>query len=258
MVMDMRSAEFTKYAANAMLATRISFMNELANLADQVGVDIEMVRQGIGSDSRIGHSFLYAGIGYGGSCFPKDLAALQRTAFQNGEILEILRAVENVNERQKFVLFEKINKRFSSKLRGMCFAIWGLAFKPDTDDLREAPSRTIIRALIEAGAHVRVYDPAAMEEAKACLASDLADFPDAIGRITFCASPEETAVGAQALVIVTEWKVFRGPDLDALKMLLVNPIIFDGRNLYHPEFLRRKGFEYYSIGRDSVGKVKPA
>ncbi len=247
--MDVKSAEFTKYAANAMLATRISFMNELANLADKIGVDIEMVRQGIGSDTRIGYSFLYAGTGYGGSCFPKDVQALQRTAIENGQELQILAAVENVNQRQKLVLVEKIKNRFGGGLRDKCFAIWGLAFKPDTDDMREAPSREIIRALIKAGANVRLYDPVAAREAKKALELDLADDPHALDSVVFCNSSMEAAASADALVILTEWKVFRGPDFAGLKDALANPVIFDGRNLYDPALLKDQGFEYYPIGR---------
>ncbi len=252
--MDRRSAEFTKYAANAMLATRISFMNELANLADRVGVDIEMVRQGIGSDTRIGYSFLYAGTGYGGSCFPKDVHALQRTALENGLELSILKSVDVVNGRQKRVLFEKIKGRFGGNLAGMRFAIWGLAFKPETDDMREAPSREIIRLLIEAGASISAYDPVAADEAKRLVRADLSDIEGGYERIRFCGTPHEAVVGADALVIVTEWKAFRGPDFGALKQALVHPVIFDGRNLYDPSYLAQQGFEYFAIGR---GTGKP-
>ncbi len=247
--MDRRSAEFTKYAANAMLATRISFMNEMANLADRVGVDIEMVRQGIGADTRIGYSFLYAGTGYGGSCFPKDVNALQRTAVENGLELSILKAVNSVNARQKRVLFEKIRSRLGPDLGGMRFAVWGLAFKPETDDMREAPSRELIRLLIEAGAEINAYDPVAMDEARRLLKLDLSGIEDGYERINFCNTPHEAAHGADALVIVTEWKAFRGPDFSALKQELLRPIIFDGRNLYDPTYLRQQGFEYFAIGR---------
>ncbi len=250
--MDRRSAEFTKYAANAMLATRISFMNELANLADRVGVDIEMVRQGIGSDTRIGYSFLYAGTGYGGSCFPKDVQALRRTAAENGQDLEILQAVERVNDRQKLVLVDKIKTRFGDDLSGLSFAVWGLAFKPETDDMREAPSRVIIRALLEAGATVRAFDPVAMREAAEHLSADLADMPGAIKNINFCSSAMAAADKADALVIVTEWKAFRGPDFAVLKALMNNALIFDGRNLYEPSRMRNLGFEYHPIGRDMI------
>ena len=250
--MDVRSAEFTKYAANAMLATRISFMNELANLADEVGVDIEMVRQGIGSDARIGYSFLYAGTGYGGSCFPKDVQALQKTAAENGQVLQILNAVEVVNQRQKLILVDKIKKRFGSDLTGKAFAIWGLAFKPETDDMREAPSRNIIRSLIDAGASVRAYDPVALDEARKFLKQDFADIPEAFEKVTFCNTQMETVSGADALVIVTEWKAFRGPDFGALKSNLSTPVIFDGRNLYDPQNLKDLGIEYFPVGRSRL------
>ncbi len=250
--MDLRSAEFTKYAANAMLATRISFMNELANLADQVGVDIEMVRQGIGSDTRIGYSFLYAGTGYGGSCFPKDVRALQQTATDNGLDLKILQAVEEVNNSQKQILIEKIRKRFGSNLAGKTFAIWGLAFKPETDDMREAPSREVIRQLLGAGANVRAYDPIASVEALRCLQLDMAGVPGGIDRVGICSSPMEAAAGADALVIVTEWKAFRGQDFGVLKDTLLSPVIFDGRNLFDPGTMAGHGFEYHSIGRDKA------
>ncbi|HEX7635901.1 MAG TPA: UDP-glucose/GDP-mannose dehydrogenase family protein [Noviherbaspirillum sp.] len=247
--MDVRSAEFTKYAANAMLATRISFMNELANLADKVGADIEAVRHGIGSDPRIGYSFLYAGCGYGGSCFPKDVQALERTARDFGQDLLILRAVEEVNHHQKHVLGKKIIERFGQSLDGRHFAVWGLAFKPNTDDMREASSRVLLRQLIERGATVAVHDPVAMTEAKRVLALDFADSVDALSRIRFCDSPMETLRDADALAIVTEWKAFRSPDFDQVKSLLKAPVIFDGRNLYEPSVMGDAGFEYHGIGR---------
>ncbi len=245
--MDVRSAEFTKYAANAMLATRISFMNELANLADEVGVDIEAVRHGIGSDPRIGHSFLYAGAGYGGSCFPKDVQALERTARQYGQDLLILRAVEAVNDRQKVVLGNKVTQRFGKDLTGKHFAIWGLAFKPNTDDMREAPARVLLRELLEAGATVAVYDPVAMAEAKRVLELDFN--VEQLARIRFASNPMDTLSNAEALVIVTEWKAFRSPDFDQIKAKLKNPIIFDGRNLFEPQLMAENGFEYHGIGR---------
>jgi UDPglucose 6-dehydrogenase len=245
--MDVRSAEFTKYAANAMLATRISFMNELANLADNVGVDIEAVRHGIGSDPRIGHSFLYAGCGYGGSCFPKDVQALERTAHEYGQDLLILKAVEAVNNRQKHVLGKKIVARFGSDLSGKHFALWGLAFKPNTDDMREASSRVLVRELIERGASVAVYDPVAMVEAQRVFALDVAS--DSFGRIRFADSPMDALDGADALAIVTEWKTFRSPDFELVKAQLKAPVIFDGRNLYEPEVMADAGFEYHGIGR---------
>jgi UDPglucose 6-dehydrogenase len=245
--MDVRSAEFTKYAANAMLATRISFMNELANLADQVGVDIEAVRHGIGSDPRIGHSFLYAGAGYGGSCFPKDVQALERTARQYDQDLLILRAVEAVNDRQKLVLGQKVVASFGEDLSGRHFAVWGLAFKPNTDDMREAPARVLLRQLIDRGATVAVYDPVAMAEAKRVLALDFS--AEHLARIGFAASPMGALEQADALVIVTEWKAFRSPDFDQVKARLKQPIIFDGRNLFEPEQMAENGIEYHGIGR---------
>ncbi len=247
--MDVRSAEFTKYAANAMLATRISFMNELANLADKVGADIEAVRHGIGSDPRIGYSFLYAGCGYGGSCFPKDVQALERTARDHDQDLLILRAVEEVNLHQKQVLGRKILARFGEDLSGRHFAIWGLAFKPNTDDMREAPSRVLLGQLLDAGASVAVYDPVAMAEAKRVLALDFAAQPDALERIRFSDSPMEALQDADALAIVTEWKTFRSPDFERVKSLLKAAIIFDGRNLFEPEVMADVGFEYHGIGR---------
>jgi UDPglucose 6-dehydrogenase len=253
--MDVRSAEFTKYAANAMLATRISFMNELANLADRVGADIEAVRHGIGSDPRIGYSFLYAGCGYGGSCFPKDVQALERTARDFGQDLLILRAVEAVNDKQKHVLGKKIVKRFGEDLAGRHFAVWGLAFKPNTDDMREASSRVLIGELIQRGASVAVYDPVAMEEAKRCLTLDFADAPQALQKIRFAGSPMDALTDADALAIVTEWKAFRSPDFDQVKRLLKAPVIFDGRNLFEPSTMSEAGFEYHGIGRSVLTKA---
>jgi UDPglucose 6-dehydrogenase len=245
--MDVRSAEFTKYAANAMLATRISFMNELANLADQVGADIEAVRQGIGSDPRIGYSFLYAGAGYGGSCFPKDVQALERTARQYDQELLILQAVEAVNDRQKQVLGQKVVARFGADLAGKHFAVWGLAFKPNTDDMREAPARELLRELVGRGASVAVYDPVAMAEAKRVLALDLP--ADQFARVRFAASPMDALAGAEALVIVTEWKAFRSPDFEQIKESLKQPVIVDGRNLFDPRLMTEIGIEYHGIGR---------
>jgi UDPglucose 6-dehydrogenase len=241
LVMDVRSAELTKYAANAMLATRISFMNELANLADRLGADIESVRQGIGSDPRIGWHFLYPGVGYGGSCFPKDVKALQHTAQRAGTDLLVLSAVEAANDAQKKLLVGKIVARFGSDLSGRRFAIWGLAFKPNTDDMREAPSRVVIAALVQLGATICAYDPVAMDEAKRLLA----DTP----RVTFATSPLAACDGADALVVVTEWKEFRSPDFDMLQRRMKQPVIFDGRNLYEPDVVRAAGFEHVSIGR---------
>jgi len=247
--MDVKSAELTKYAANAMLATRISFMNELANLADVVGADIEAVRQGIGSDSRIGYGFLYSGTGYGGSCFPKDVSALSKTALEHGRDLKILQAVEAVNEAQKTILVEKIEKRFGADLKNRKFAIWGLAFKPNTDDMREAPSRVIIAELVKRGASVVAYDPVAMPEAAHCFEVDFAHNPEGRKRISMVDQPMDALEGCDALVIVTEWKAFRSPDFDLLKQKLKTPIIFDGRNLYEPQAMQELGFEYQGIGR---------
>ena len=241
MFMDVRSAELTKYAANAMLATRISFMNELALLAERLGADIEHVRRGIGSDPRIGYDFLYPGCGYGGSCFPKDVQALQRTGRDNGQELHILGAVERVNKLQKGVLLDKIAKRFKDDLKGRHFALWGLAFKPNTDDMREAPSRVLIEGLWQKGATVSAYDPVAMQEAERIYGND--------SRIRFAGTPSAALAGADALVIVTEWKVFRSPDFGAIKTQLKNPVIFDGRNLYDPAFIKSEGIEYFPIGR---------
>jgi UDPglucose 6-dehydrogenase len=240
MVMDVRSAELTKYAANAMLATRISFMNELANLAEKLGCDIEEVRKGIGSDPRIGYQFLYAGIGYGGSCFPKDVKALLHTAAGAGSALPLLEAVETVNAEQKRVLARKIKKRFG-KLAGKRIAVWGLAFKPNTDDMREAPSRVLIEELLADGATVCAYDPVAMTAAKA----ELADLKG----VSYADSPIAALDGADALAVVTEWKEFRSPDFDEIKKRLKTPAIFDGRNLYEPADLKRAGLEYYPVGR---------
>ncbi|WER46779.1 UDP-glucose/GDP-mannose dehydrogenase family protein [Cupriavidus sp. WKF15] len=250
--MDVRSAEFTKYAANSMLATRISFMNELANLADEVGADIELVRMGIGSDPRIGYSFLYAGAGYGGSCFPKDVQALMRTAEEYGKPMRVLEAVEAVNGAQKQVLGDKVVRRFGDDLSGRTFALWGLAFKPNTDDMREAPSRVLARELISRGATLRTHDPVSMDEARRALEADLADIPGGIDRISFHTGQMETLDGADALVIVTEWKVFRSPDFEQIKRRLKTPVIFDGRNLYEPEAMAQTGIEYHAIGRSGA------
>ncbi len=253
--MDVRSAEFTKYAANAMLATRISFMNELANLADRVGADIEAVRHGIGSDPRIGYSFLYAGCGYGGSCFPKDVQALERTARDFGQDLLILRAVEAVNNKQKHVLGKKIVARFGEDLAGKHFALWGLAFKPNTDDMREASSRVLIGELVKRGASVAVYDPVAMPEARRVLALDFEAEPAALQRVRFADSPTDALQSADALAIVTEWKAFRSPDFEQVKRQLKEPVIFDGRNLFEPATMAEAGFEYHGIGRSVLTRA---
>lgn len=239
--MDIRSAELTKYAANAMLATKISFMNELANLAERLGADIERVRIGIGADPRIGYHFIYPGCGYGGSCFPKDVKALERTARDNGYQAELLRAVEAVNERQKHLLFAKITRHFGTDLRGRTIALWGLAFKPNTDDMREAPSRTLIESLWDAGARVQAHDPAAMEEAQRIYGKR--------DDLILCKSPMEAVQNADALAIATEWNIFRSPDFAALKSALKQPVIFDGRNLYNPQLMAQEGFSYYAVGR---------
>ncbi len=240
-VMDIRSSELTKYAANAMLATKISFMNELANIAERLGADIEKVRVGIGSDPRIGYSFIYPGTGYGGSCFPKDVQALIRSAHEVGHAPDILDAVQSVNRHQKEVLVHKMRRHFGDELQGRAFALWGLAFKPNTDDMREAPSRTIIDLLLNAGAQVRAYDPVAAGEARR-LYADRKGF-------SVAKNAYEAADGADALCIVTEWQEFRSPDFDRLREILKSPLIFDGRNLYDPAMLSRFGFTYHGIGR---------
>ena len=241
-IMDIRSAELTKYAANAMLATRISFMNELANLAEKLGADIESVRKGIGSDARIGYDFLYSGAGYGGSCFPKDVKALIKTAATDAGItMQVLTAVEAANDAQKHVLGNKVKARFGDNLSGKHFAIWGLAFKANTDDMREATSREVIKDLLVAGATITAYDPVAMPEAKHC-------FPGQVG-LRYAVNQTAALEGADALIIVTEWKEFRSPDFDTLKAKLKAPIIFDGRNMYDPHAVRGLGFEYLAIGR---------
>jgi UDPglucose 6-dehydrogenase len=239
MVMDVRSAELTKYAANAMLATRISFMNELANLAESLDADIESVRRGIGSDSRIGYGFLYSGAGYGGSCFPKDVKALVRTAARFGHDLKVLNAVESANALQKLVLVRKICKAFGENLRGLRFAIWGLAFKPNTDDMREAPSRIIVKELIDRGASIVAYDPVAMKEAKRVITEPI-DYAD---------DPMQALTGADALVIATEWKEFRSPDFQIMAQRLKSKRVFDGRNMYEPTVVKRAGLIYEGIGR---------
>lgn len=241
LVMDIRSAEFTKYAANSMLATRISFMNELALVAEKVGADIELVRKGIGSDPRIGYQFLYAGTGYGGSCFPKDVNALIATAREAGVHHGVLSAVAEANNRQKHVLVDKVVCHFGGDLSGIQFAIWGLAFKPGTDDMREAPSVVIIEALTQRGARIRAYDPAAMPSAQRVLGH--------LRGIEFVEDPVSALTGSDALIVVTEWKEFKSPDFDAIRSQLKNPLIFDGRNLYEPEMMRNLGIQYHGIGR---------
>ena len=240
-VMDIRSAELTKYAANAMLATRISFMNELALLAERLGADIEQVRRGIGRDPRIGSQFLYAGAGYGGSCFPKDVKALIRSASDVGQTLQVLTAVESANDQQKRVLSRKVIARFGEDLAGRRFALWGLAFQPDTDDMREAPSRVVVADLLSRGAEVVAHDPVAMDEARRVFGE--------LPGLSYAPGPMEALEGADALVVVTEWKAFRSPDFERIAQLLRQPVIFDGRNLFDPARLREAGFEYFPIGR---------
>jgi UDPglucose 6-dehydrogenase len=239
--MDIRSAELTKYAANSLLATKISFMNEISNLAERLGADIEAVRKGIGSDPRIGYHFIYPGCGYGGSCFPKDVQALARTAHDCGYEAKLLNAVETVNYAQKHVLFDKISHYFNGDLNGKTIAIWGLSFKPNTDDMREAPSRTVMEDLWKAGAKVQAYDPEAMEETQRI-------YGDQDG-LLLCGTKEQAMKGADALVICTEWKEFRSPDFEQVKSTIREPVIFDGRNLYEPEMVQRYGLVYYAIGR---------
>ena len=241
MVMDVRSAELTKYAANAMLATRISFMNEMANLAEALGADIEQVRRGIGADPRIGYHFLYPGAGYGGSCFPKDVQALVNTAAENALPMRVIEAAEAANHAQKFRLSEKLVARYGEDLSGRRIALWGLSFKPNTDDMREAPSLTVIAELTRRGATVRAYDPVAMHEAARVL--------DGKPGVSFATDMYDALDGADALLIATEWKVFRAPDFDRVKALLKTPLIIDGRNLYTPADVRAQGFEYSGIGR---------
>ncbi|MGM7761922.1 UDP-glucose dehydrogenase family protein [Yersinia enterocolitica] len=241
LIMDIRSAELTKYAANGMLATKISFMNEIANIAEGVGADIEKVRQGIGSDSRIGYHFIYSGCGYGGSCFPKDIQALIRTAEGCGYQPQLLQAVEQINHQQKFKLVEFIQQHFDSQLAGKTLALWGLAFKPNTDDMREAPSRILMEALWKAGVTIQAYDPEAMDEAQRIYG--------ARDDLRLMGTKESALQGADALIICTEWQNFRAPDFDMIKARLKQPVIFDGRNLYDPERLNSRGFTYYGIGR---------
>jgi UDPglucose 6-dehydrogenase len=242
LVMDPESAELTKYAANAMLASRISFINEIARLCEKVGADVSQVRRAVGADRRIGHAFLFPGVGYGGSCFPKDIRALARTARDAGLELKIVEAIEEVNEDQKLFLLSKIRRHFDDDLNGKTVALWGLAFKPRTDDMREAPSLSLVRGLVRAGARVRAYDPEATREAKAQL-------KDVDGHITYCRKSYEACDGADALVLVTEWNEFREPDFERIKKLLRRPVVFDGRNIYNPETLKELGFAYFGVGR---------
>ncbi|MEX0362093.1 MAG: UDP-glucose/GDP-mannose dehydrogenase family protein, partial [Allomuricauda sp.] len=240
--MDVRSAEMTKYVANAMLATKISFMNEISNICELVGADVNKVRVGIGSDSRIGYSFIYPGSGYGGSCFPKDVKALKKTAQEHGYSARIIGAVEDVNDDQKFVIAKKVVNRFGEDLKGKTFAVWGLAFKPQTDDMREAPAIYIIKDLVERGASIQAYDPKAMGEAQEFYLKD-------VPNVSYCNSKYETLQGADAMILLTEWKEFRAPDFEELKQQLNEPIIFDGRNQYDDQTLEELGFEYFQIGK---------
>jgi UDPglucose 6-dehydrogenase len=249
--MDVRSAELTKYAANAMLATKISFMNEVANIAERMGADIEKIRIGIGSDPRIGYHFIYPGAGYGGSCFPKDVRALARSAAASDYDAELLNAVEAVNDRQKLRVFENIKAHYDGDLAGKTIALWGLSFKPRTDDMREAPSRVLMESLWAAGASVRAYDPEAMDEARRI-------YPDQDGLVV-CDNAYDALEDADALAIITEWQEFRSPDLERIRDSLKDPVIFDGRNLYEPDMVRALGLEYYGIGRgNSVQSPAPA
>ena len=241
--MDIPSAELTKYAANAMLATRISFMNEMANLCEIVGADVNMVRKGIGSDSRIGNKFIYPGVGYGGSCFPKDVKALIKSASEKGYSLKVIEAVEKVNDAQKELMFQKINEFFNGNLNGKTFAIWGLSFKPNTNDMREAPSIVIINKLLAAGAMVKAYDPAAMDETNKVLGSS----------IEYATDPYSAVDDCDALVLVTEWREFRVLNFNVLKKRMKAKVVFDGRNIYEPEEMKEEGFSYVSIGRKSIG-----
>ena len=243
LVMDPESAELTKYAANAMLATRISFMNEMARLCEKVGADVANLRLAIGADSRIGHPFLFPGVGYGGSCFPKDIRALLRTARDSGMTLELIEATERVNEAQKLFLLSKIRAHFDKSLKGRSLALWGLSFKPRTDDMREAPSLSLIRALVKEGVRLRVYDPEAMDEAKKYL-------QDVDGELTYCRKSYEALEDADGLVLVTEWNEFREPDFEKIRELLREPVIFDGRNIYNPDKLKKLGFTYFGVGRN--------
>ncbi len=240
-LMDTASAEMTKYAANSMLATKISFINEISNICERVGADVNKVRRGIGSDHRIGFSFIYPGCGYGGSCFPKDVKALIRTAGERGYHPRLLQSVEDVNNAQKSVLVEKVKKRFGEDLSGRTFAVWGLAFKPDTNDMRESAAISIIESLTAAGARVKAYDPKAVEEAKTFYLRDYRD-------IVYCDSKYEALKDSDALILITEWKEFRSPDFYEIRKLLKEPVIFDGRNQYEPRHVKRYGLDYYQIG----------
>lgn len=250
--MDLKSAELTKYAANAMLATRISFMNEMANLADMVGADIDSVRQGIGSDKRIGYDFLYAGTGYGGSCFPKDVSALIQIGHEVHQDMKIIKSVNDVNQTQKSVLVKKLINKYGDQLDGHTFAVWGLAFKPNTDDVREAPSLVVIKNLLLRGAKVKAYDPVAVERAARALTEDLKDTPQYLKNISFVNTADDALIGVDALLVMTEWRAFKSPSFNEMAIKMKQKVIFDGRNLYDPETLAQIGFEYYGIGRNNL------
>jgi len=243
-IMDERSAELTKYAANSFLAAKVTFMNEIANLCEKVGADVDLVRKGMGTDARIGPQFLFAGIGYGGSCFPKDVSALLNTSRTYDHELQILAAVEDVNARQKQIIVEKLKKHYRGKVKGLTVTLWGLSFKPNTDDVRESPALTVIAALLKAGVHIRAYDPVAMEEMKHKIGS----------AIKYCDNNYDALKGADALMILTEWNEFRRPDFDRMKALMKQPVVFDGRNIYDPKIMVERGFAYYGIGRNGGGK----
>jgi UDPglucose 6-dehydrogenase len=255
--MDVRSAELTKYAANAMLATRITFMNEISNLAEKLGADVDHIRRGIGADNRIGYSFLYAGCGYGGSCFPKDTQALVSTAHSYGMDMDVVRATEVVNERQKTLLVDRLVQRLGADLTGRKIAVWGLAFKPNTDDMREAPSRIVIAQLLERGAQVSAYDPVAHHEALEALQSDLQGREELLGRLQMVKHDMDALEGADALLILTEWKNFHNPDFEAMKTSMRSAVIFDGRNLYNPEALQQIGIAYHGVGRRNALALAP-
>jgi UDPglucose 6-dehydrogenase len=256
--MDVRSAELTKYAANAMLATRISFMNEIANLADVLGADVDHIRRGIGADNRIGHSFLYAGSGYGGSCFPKDTQALVSTAKAHGQTMSVVGATEQVNERQKLILVERLTQFMGQDLSGLHIALWGLAFKPNTDDMREAPSRVVIRQLLQRGAVVKAYDPVASHEAMKALKEDFLGQEQLLERFEIVTTDMQALEGADALLVLTEWKNFHNPDFEAMKAIMRKPFILDGRNLYNPEALSQLGIAYQGVGRRNDFATWPA
>jgi UDPglucose 6-dehydrogenase len=255
--MDIKSAELTKYAANAMLATRISFMNEIANLADKLGADIDFVRQGIGSDKRIGYDFLYAGTGYGGSCFPKDVSALINMGNEVSQDLKIIKSVNEVNNLQKNILIQKIITKYGNDLTGLNFALWGLSFKPNTDDVREAPSLVVIKNLLLRGAKVKAFDPVAVEQASLSLQNELASSPHFLKNLSFCPSVEDTVIAADGLLVMTEWRSFKSPNFNELSVKMKQKVIFDGRNLYDPEMLAQLGFEYYGVGRNNLNYFDP-